>query len=88
MFEQLWLQLKPETSRILCAKAFAALLIWLLLASSLFRPLTFASIRESRVLNGIGEAVQIVLSAIQNVPFVLVAATCSFCRVISLSLLY
>lgn len=50
---------------------------WLLLAGYMVFPGTFASIRNSQALaNGAGKAGKLVLTAVQNVPLIYVAAIC------------
>jgi predicted histidine transporter YuiF (NhaC family) len=70
---------------ILYANMLASLFTWLLLAGFMVLPVTFASLRSSRALNGIGKAGKAVFGAVQNIPFLWLAGVCFVCGVIGLS---
>ena len=87
-----WIRMKIEVPKIylsiLYANMLASLFTWLLLAGFTVLPVTFASLRNSRAVSGIGKAGKTVFSAVQNIPFVWLAGTCFFGGVIGLSWLW
>lgn len=78
-----WIRMKIEVPRIywgiLYTNMLAHLFTWLLLAGFMVLPVTFSSLRTSRALNGLGNAGKIVISAVQNIPFLAIAASCFVC---------
>lgn len=74
--------MKTEVPKILYENMLAILFTWHL-AGFIVLPVTFASIRNSRALDGIGRAGKAVFGAVQNVPLLVVAGAC--CGVIGLS---
>lgn len=87
-----WIKMKIEVPKIylgiLYANMLAGLFTWLLLASFVVLPVTFTSIRNSRVIDDIGKAGKVVIGTIQNVPFLWVAGTFFVLGVIGLSWLW
>jgi hypothetical protein len=73
------IRVKIEVSKIVYANMLAGLFAWLLLVSFIVLPATFASIRNSRALDGIGKAGKAVISATQNIPILWVAGSCCVC---------
>jgi hypothetical protein len=75
-----WIRMKIEVPRIywgiLYTNMLASLFTWLLLAGFMVLPVTFSSLRTSRALNGLGRAGKIVIGAVQNIPFLAIAASC------------
>ncbi|KIM93129.1 hypothetical protein OIDMADRAFT_138373 [Oidiodendron maius Zn] len=69
---------------ILYTNMLASLFTWLLLAGFMVLPVTFSSLRTSRALNGLGITGKIVISAVQNIPFLAIAASCFVCGVAGL----
>ncbi|KAH6667732.1 hypothetical protein B0J14DRAFT_442502, partial [Halenospora varia] len=61
------------------------LLFTWLLAGFVVLPVMFASIRNSRALDGIGRAGKAVFSAVQDAPLLVVAGTGFICGVVALS---
>lgn len=87
-----WIRMKIEVPKIylsiLYANMLASLFTWLLLAGFIVLPVTFASLRSSRAVSGIGKAGKAVFGAVQNIPFVWLAGTCFLCGAIGLSWLW
>jgi hypothetical protein len=80
-----WMKVKTEVPKILYANMLALLFTWLLLAGFTVFPVTFASIRNSRALDGIGRAGKAVFSAVQDAPLLVVAGTGCICGAVGLS---
>jgi hypothetical protein len=84
-----WIKMKIEVPKIymgiLYANLLAGLFTWLLLAGFMVLPVTFASLRSSRALNGIGKAGKAVFGAVQNIPLLGLAGACFGCGVIGIS---
>jgi hypothetical protein len=63
-----WIQMKIDIPKILYANMLASIFTWLLLAGFIILPATFALIRNSHALDGMGKAGKVVISAAQNIP--------------------
>ncbi|KAH6704333.1 hypothetical protein BKA61DRAFT_186845 [Leptodontidium sp. MPI-SDFR-AT-0119] len=72
-----WLKVKAEVPKLLYAKLLV-LFTWLL-AGVVILHVMFASIRNSRALDGIGRAGKAVFSAVQDFPLLVVAGTGFIC---------
>lgn len=75
-----WMKVKAEVSKPL----YANMLVPWLLAGLVILPVMFASIRNSRALDGIGRAGKAVFSAVQDSPLLVVAGTGFICSVVGL----
>ncbi|KAH8758836.1 hypothetical protein BGZ57DRAFT_771051 [Hyaloscypha finlandica] len=71
--------MKIDVPKILYANMLASLFTWLLLAGFIVLPATFASIRNSRALDGMGKAGKAVIGATQNIPLLWIAGICCVC---------
>jgi len=74
-----WIRMKIDVPKILYANMLASLFTWLLLAGFIVLPATFASIRNSRALDGMGKAGKAVIGATQNIPLLWIAGICCVC---------
>ena len=83
-----WIRMKIDVPKILYANMLASIFTWLLLAGFIVLPATFASIRNSRALDGMGKAGNVVISAAQNIPLLWVAGICCFFGASGLSWLW
>jgi phosphoglycerol transferase MdoB-like AlkP superfamily enzyme len=87
-----WVRMKIEVPKIylsiLYANMLASLFTWFLLAGFIVLPVTFASLRSTRAVNGIGKAGKAVFGAVQNISFLWLAGTCFVCGVLGLSWLW
>ena len=77
-----WMKVKAEVPKLLYANMLV-LFTWLL-AGLVILPVMFASIRNSRALDGIGRAGKAVFSAAQDSPLLVVAGTVFICGVVGL----
>ena len=77
-----WMKVKAEVAKLLYANMLV-LFTWLLAGLVILRVI-FASIRNSRALDGIGRAGKAVFSAVQDSPLLVVAGTGFICGVVGL----
>jgi hypothetical protein len=77
-----WMKVKTEVPKLSYANMLV-LFTWLL-AGLVILPVMFASIRNSRALEGIGRAGKAVFSAVQDSPLLVVAGTSFICGVVGL----
>ncbi len=77
-----WIKVKAEVPKLLYANMLV-LFTWLL-AGLVILPVIFASIRNSRALDGIQRAGKAVFSAVQDSPLLVVAGTGFICGVVGL----
>ena len=75
-----WVKVKAEVPKLL----YANMLVSWLLAGLVILPVMFASIRNSRALDGIGRAGKAVFSEVQDSPLLVVAGTGFICGVVGL----
>lgn len=75
-----WGKVKAELPKLL----YTNMLVSWLLAGLVILPVMFASLRNSRALDGIGRAWEAVFSAVQDFPLLLVAGAGFFCGAVGL----
>jgi hypothetical protein len=75
-----WGKVKAEVPKLL----YTNMLVSWLLAGLVILPVMFASLRNSRALDGIGRAGKAVFSAVQDFPLLLVAGAGFICGVVGL----
>lgn len=79
-----WIKVKTEVPKIVYANMLTLLFTGLLAGFGLL-PVMFASIRNSRALDGVGRAGKAVFSAAQDAPLLAVVETALICSVVALS---